>query len=96
MSPQPTDYRPISCDYHDLLESFAITRESVQISFRDAEGVLQHRSAVITDVFARDGSEYLVVSTGEAVRLDRLLTVNDFKLAVHGSTDTECLWPRCY
>jgi Rho-binding antiterminator len=81
MSPQPTEYRPISCDYHDLLESFAIARVSAQIRFRDAEGVVQRRSAAITDVFARDGSEYLLVSTGETVRLDHLLAVNDFKLA---------------
>jgi Rho-binding antiterminator len=81
MSPQPNQYLPISCDYHDLLESFAMSRTATQIRFRDAEGVVQRRSAAIIDVFARDGSEYLSMSTGETVRLDHLLAVNDFKLA---------------
>lgn len=81
MSPQPTEYRPISCDHHDLLESFAMAGASVQIRFRDGDGVEQRRRATITDVLARDGSEYLLMSTGETVRLDHLLAVNDFKLA---------------
>lgn len=81
MSPRPTEYRPISCDYHDLLESFAMSCAPAQIRFRDAEDVVQRRSASIIDVFARDGSAYLSMSTGETVRLDHLLDVNDFKLA---------------
>jgi len=81
MSAQPAEYHPISCDYHDLLESFAMARASAQVCFRDAEGAVQCRSAAITDVFARDGSEYLLMSTGETVRLDQLLAVNDFKLS---------------
>ena len=80
-TPRAAEYRPISCDYHDLLESFAIACTAAQVRFRDAEGVVHRRSAAIIDVFARDGSEYLSMSTGETVRLDRLLAVNEFKLA---------------
>ena len=81
MTANPTEYRPISCDFHDLLDSFAIARKLAQIRFREAEGVVQRRSAAITDVFARVGAEYLSMSTGETVRLDQLLAVDDFKLA---------------
>lgn len=38
-------------------------------------------STANTDVFALDGSEYLSMSTGETVRLDQLVAVDDFKLA---------------
>ena len=44
--------------------------------------MVQHRSATIADLFARDGVEYLAISTGETVRLDQLLEVDDFKFAL--------------
>ena len=80
MTTNPPHYLPISCDFHDLLESFAMACKPAQIRFRDEEGVVQRRSATIADVFARDEAEYLAMSTGETVRLDRLLAVDDFKL----------------
>lgn len=70
-------YQPISCEFHDLLEALSTLRKLVQIDFRDREGALQRRSATVADVFARDGSEYLLLSTGETLRLDRILAVVD-------------------
>lgn len=73
-------YHPISCDFHDLLEALATARQTAQIRFRDGGGALQHRSAAITDVFSRNGAEYLVISTGETLRLDQLIAVDDTTL----------------
>lgn len=81
MTADPSKYRPISCDFHDLLEALATTHKLAEISFLDGEGAVQRRSAAIADVFARDGSEYLSISTGETLRLDQLLAVDDAKLA---------------
>ncbi len=77
----PSTYHPISCEFHDLLEAYATTRKLVQIRFRDGEGTEQLRSAVITDVFARAGAEYLSMNKGETLRLDQLLEVDGAKLA---------------
>ena len=76
MTTNPSRYIPINCDFHDLLESLATTRKRVQIGFHDAEGEVQHRTAIITDVFARKEAEYLSMSTGETLRLDWLLNVD--------------------
>ena len=76
MTTNPSRYIPINCDFHDLLESLATTQKRVRIGFDDEEGEVQHRSAIITDVFAREEAEYLTMSTGETLRLDRLLTVD--------------------
>jgi Rho-binding antiterminator len=81
MTTDPSKYAPISCAFHDLLETHATTRKLVQIRFRDGEGEMQLRSATITDVFAREGADYLSMSTGETLRLDRLIEVDDAKLA---------------
>ncbi|WP_280155827.1 hypothetical protein [Piscinibacter sp. XHJ-5] len=72
-------YNPISCDFHDVLEAAATTRKVVRVRFVDDAGTLQHRSATIVDVFSRHGAEYLWISTGETLRLDRLIAVDDTK-----------------
>ena len=73
-------YSPISCDFHDILEAAATARKPVHVRFLDEDGSLQHRSASIVDIFSRHGAEYLAISTGETVRLDRLIAVDHDKL----------------
>jgi Rho-binding antiterminator len=76
----PAKYHPISCDFHDSLEALATSRQLAHIRFLDSSGILKHRNAAITDVFSRDGAEYLVISTGEILRLDQLVAVNGTSL----------------
>jgi Rho-binding antiterminator len=81
MTIETVRYLPINCEFHDLLESLATSRKPVHIDFRDEEGVVRHLVASMTDVFARDGAEYLSLGTGETLRLDRLMEVDGQKLA---------------
>lgn len=74
-------YRPINCEFHDLLESLATRRSQARIEYRDASGSTQVLDGVITDVYARDGVEYLTLQSGESLRLDWLATVNGAKEA---------------
>ena len=74
-------YQPISCEFHDLLENRALSRQVAQIRFLGTDGAPELRSAAITDVFAKAGAEYLSMSTGETLRLDRLLEVDGTRLA---------------
>ncbi|HEY5802620.1 MAG TPA: hypothetical protein VIT90_02855 [Lysobacter sp.] len=86
MSHLPSPYHPINCEFHDRLEDLATLRKRARIGFRDERGAEQHRDAVITDVFARNGEEFLVMSTGETLRLDRLVDVDGVRLADHESS----------
>jgi Rho-binding antiterminator len=70
------DYRPISCDFHDLLESVSTSRQIARIRFRDADGTAKERNTSIQDVFSRGGAEYLLMGTWETVRLDQLVEVD--------------------
>ncbi len=81
MTMNTSTYHPISCEFHDLLEAAATTRKQTHIRFRDEEGAVHSRGATITDVFARSGVEYLSMSTGETLRLDQLVAVDDARLA---------------
>ena len=76
MTLDPSRYHPIACDFHDLLEALATTRTPARIRFLDAEGTVRQRTATLTDVCAREGAEYCSMSTGETVRLDRLVAVD--------------------
>ncbi|WP_229417366.1 hypothetical protein [Massilia sp. Root418] len=74
-------YIPVSCEFHDRLEDLATLRKQAGISYTGEDGALQQRSAVIKDVYARDGADYVSLSTGETVRMDRLVEVDGYKLA---------------
>lgn len=81
MGDTPTPYIPVSCEFHDRLEDLATVRKQAAISYLDDDGAEQQRSAVIKDVYAREGADYLLLSTGETVRLDRLVEADGYKLA---------------
>lgn len=69
-------YRPINCEFHDVLESCATLRKTVHIESILPNGACQSRRAVIIDVFSRGGAEYLTLGDGETVRLDALVSVD--------------------
>jgi len=81
MTSTAAQYSPISCEFHDRLEDLATVRRPTQIHYRDADGLLQQRTATIADVYSRGGAEYLTLKTGETLRLDQLLEVDGEKLA---------------
>ncbi len=72
---------PISCEFHDLLESHATLRRPTRVRFRATAGEVKELTATIDDVFAREGAEYVVLGTGETLRLDQLLEVGDARLS---------------
>jgi Rho-binding antiterminator len=74
-----THYIPISCTFHDRLEAIATMRRPVRIDYRTPAGDVQSIDAGITDLFATNREEYVLLATGEAVRLDRLVRVDDGK-----------------
>ena len=73
-------YTPIACAVHDRLEHWAVRREPVEVLWVEGGG---ERSAVteITDVFARDGADWVRLGTGAEVRADRLVRVSGVEVA---------------
>lgn len=81
MAPPSPAYAPIAPEFYFVLETLAMRRQSARISFVDADGVEQQRATTITDVYAREGVEYLLMGSGETVRLDHLVKVDGHCLA---------------
>lgn len=81
MTSTPSQYIPVSCEFHDRLEDLATLRKQASVSYLDDDGAPQQRSVVIKDVFAREGADYVALSSGETVRMDRLVEVDGYRLA---------------
>jgi Rho-binding antiterminator len=77
-------YRPINCEFHDVLESCAILRKPVCIEVQSPDGARRSFSAVITDVFSKEGAEFLRTDGGDTLRLDALVCVDGVSATAFG------------
>lgn len=76
-----SDYRPISCSFYDELEARATTRQRCTLHYRETpDAPLSTREGVIQDLYIRDKVEYLRLTDGFELRLDKLAAVDDREL----------------
>jgi Rho-binding antiterminator len=68
-------YQPIDCLLHDRIEAHATLRETVRITYRDGDRVVEVSDRIV-DWFASDGVEYMRIGNGTVVRLDRVVSVS--------------------
>jgi transcriptional antiterminator Rof (Rho-off) len=74
MSPTPTPYVPIDCSLHDRFEAAAVRRDRVRVEWTESAEALHTVEGTIRDIVVRGGAEYLVMSDGPEIRLDRIRT----------------------
>lgn len=79
------NYRSISCAFYDVLELLAMRRRRCVIEYISPDGSLKAVEAAIADVFAREGAEYMLLTSGETIRLDSLTSVDGVKPDAFGS-----------
>lgn len=76
-----SDYTPIGCDQHSVLELLAMRRAVVRMQAADAHGRPLELAGRVIDVRTRDSAEYLVLrehaGIEHAVRLDRVRALFD-------------------
>jgi Rho-binding antiterminator len=70
-----TDYRPIDCGFHDVLEACAIRRVRCRNVIGDVGDGARTVESRIVDIHVADGEEFIEVEDGERIRLDRLVEV---------------------
>ena len=63
-----TTYRPINCEFHDVLEATATSQRRVTIVYVDAAGEECTALARITDLRAKVGAVYMPLDVGSVVR----------------------------
>ena len=71
----PLAYTPINCSFHDLLLEKATLRAYCKIQYFTEIHEFLTCHALIKDVFTRAGEEFVELSTGELIRLDRIVSI---------------------
>ena len=73
-------YQPIDCGFHDLLEATITRRTYSHLQYFTAGWEFTTVTTLLKDLASErdaDGlAEYLVIDTGERIRLDRVVNVN--------------------
>lgn len=63
-----------------FFEACATLRKPVFVLTKNTDGSYRSIYAIISDVFARDGVEYLQRECGELIRLDELLAIDGHEI----------------
>lgn len=69
-----SDYKPVSCDFHDELTAASTRNAEVELTF-EMNGEVQRERGKVKDVYTADGEEFVRFETpGNSVklRLDQL------------------------
>jgi hypothetical protein len=59
---------------------FATLRQPVRVDYRRSNGAVQSEVAILVDVFTQNGAEWLLLATGQVIRLDALEQVDMFRV----------------
>jgi Rho-binding antiterminator len=78
-----TDYRPIDCGFYDLLEAAATRRQYARLQFFNELREYFTVNAVVKDLQTEQHEEFMLLATGEKVRLDRLVSIDGVVNPLH-------------
>ncbi|MEM6317612.1 MAG: hypothetical protein AAF960_08070 [Bacteroidota bacterium] len=73
-------YQPINCHFYDELELLAVRKQACTIIYHTPEGQLLDRTDTILDFKIIERAEYLLLKSGEKIRLDRIVSVDGKEL----------------
>ncbi len=76
-------YVPISCAYYDELTLLVMRQTNCTVEYFDTAETPMTVVGKIKDVFSRTGEEFLLLSTGQQIRLDKLISVNGKKPSLY-------------
>jgi Rho-binding antiterminator len=69
-------YMPVSCDFHDKLESLSTLNRQCHIVYRDEGGAIQNLNGHIVDLYTENHAEFMKLNNGVTLRLDQIESVN--------------------
>lgn len=72
-----TDYQPIACGFYNELEALATRKKQVYLQYFNDLRQLCQGSTTLKTFVTRDHAEYALLASGEEVRLDHIIRVDD-------------------
>ena len=76
------EYKPIDCSFYDRLEAAATLRKVVDLQFYHDDQP-QHVKATIETLTLRNKVEYMILSDGSEIRLDKIYALDGIELNKH-------------
>lgn len=76
-------YQPISCSQYDELELLAMRKTVCQIEYMDIENKASTIQDYIATLRTEKKEEFLVLGTGQEIRLDKIITINGIPIKDH-------------
>ena len=70
-------YNPIDCHFYDLLEAAATQRRRVELQYFNDLRQLCLGAGIIETLFIHDKVEFMRLKSGEEIRLDHLIRLDD-------------------
>ena len=70
------NYKQISCDLYDRIESLSVQKKIVEIVYLSESDKYEKVKGFISDVFAKGKAEFLTIND-LSIRLDKIILVND-------------------
>lgn len=70
-------YKPIACQFYDVLEVYASRKEPVKITFFEPGQSVKTVNSIIKNLVTRNKEEFLLLPDDTEIRLDQILSIND-------------------
>jgi Rho-binding antiterminator len=71
-----SDYKPVANHFRQAIEGLIVARKKVTLNYITDLRELLTATGLGREVVSRDGADYLTLSTGEEIRLDRIVRVD--------------------
>lgn len=71
------DYQRISCSLFDRLESLAVSKKKVKITYLNENNISIFDEGIIQNIFSESKAEFLLIN-GVKIRLDKIQTITEF------------------
>jgi Rho-binding antiterminator len=83
------EYRLVSCDFYDELESLATLRQKARIVYWNQAHEIVEVQDYIMDVYAANQADFLKLKSGVEIRLDQIVSVNSKPLSYESCSTQE-------
>lgn len=69
-------YTPIACSFYDRIEEAIVLRKTVLLVYQNIEGAELAVEIRLKDTQTKEGAEFLVLPSGEEIRMDRIVSLD--------------------
>lgn len=72
-----SDYKPVESHFRQSIESLVAERKKVTLNYITDLRELLTTTGLVREITRRNGADYLTLNTGEEIRLDRIVRVEN-------------------